>query len=283
MLPLETLQQKKIELDENHKRLLRIGELLVLSCNFLTLAVPFAVLACLFHPLEPTHRMIKEWFELEFEFNLSNTPIFAGLWLLVYGSSNMIIVLSYLAAIYYQTTMIVLDDLTPERLVRRQGSRVVMDTKFFGELEDLEIVNMYRAIRMFNGLMNDIMASSLIAFHHVACLTTFSALVFFIIKHNDVLVEGGLISMLIIGCCLVCPVAVIGSESFMFAIIVDLSDGFIDQGNSLVGRRTMYRKFVKSCQTFYVEEAYPFYHIDKDTFLAFIEEGLDKSITLLLW
>jgi len=195
----------------------------------------------------------------------------------------MTVILLLVAMAYIQTTRFVLDDLTPETLTKRQAGRVYLQTRFYGELEDSEVINMYRTIRLFNVLMNDIVASAGMAFHHVACLTTFSALIFLVIRYNDVFLESGFMSMFIIGCVIVTPAVIILAESSMFAELASLSDGFIEEGRKITARKTMYRKFIASCQTFYVEEAYPFYKIGTDTFLAFVSEGLDKSITLLLW
>ncbi len=277
------MREKNIEMDQSHLQILRFGELLIIFANFLSFAVPFGLLVCVFHPLEPTHALIKDWLEIDFEPSLTNLPLIIMIWCMLYTCTNMTVVLLYVAAVYIQTTKVVLNDLTPENMTKRQAGRLYLETKFFGELEDFQVVTMYRSIRLFNVLMNDIMATSLMAFHHVACLTTFSALIFLVVKCNDVLLEGGFKAIFIIGCVILTPTVIILAESSMFAELANLSDGFIEEGKKLTGRKTMFRKFVASCQTFYVDEAYPFYKIGTDTFLAFLSEGLDKSITLLLW
>lgn len=73
-------------------------------------------------------------------------------------------------------------------------------------------------------------------------------------------------------------VAFIEGQSTMFIILIDLSNRLIENGKKLTVRNTK-----KICQRLSMEEAYPFYPIWKDTFVAFLEEGLDKSIIWLLW
>lgn len=169
----------------------------------------------------------------------------------------MVTVLLYLAVVYMPTTMVVLNDLAQESVSRQNPGTLTLETNFYGELEDLEVISRYRIIRLFKVLIKNIVASVWLAFQHVTCFATFSALIFLVIKHNNLLIQGGLIAFLIIWCCIITPVVIIACEITMFATLANLSDGCAEDSKKLVTRKTMYRKFVECCQTFHVDQAYP--------------------------
>lgn len=194
----------------------------------------------------------------------------------------MIVVFCYLVAIYYQIKIVHLDDLMPKEATHQKDKSITLATKYYGNWLDKEIINLNKALKLFNVLVNEIVTSIKIAFHHVACLTSASALIYLVIKYIHVIAESGLIAIFIIGCCLISPLAIIASEKTMFAMLANISDCFIEVSKNLTRRKKMYRKFVISCQKFYVEEAFPFYKIGRNTFLEFCAQALDKSITLLL-
>lgn len=54
------LKARNIKIDKSHKAIMRCGELLVFVVNFLKFFLPFGILTCLSHPMEPTHGILKD-------------------------------------------------------------------------------------------------------------------------------------------------------------------------------------------------------------------------------
>lgn len=82
--------------------------------------------------------------------------------------------------------------------------------------------------------------------------------------HQHVVIGGGILGVTTVGLIvsIAAPLMIVYFQSTMFGKLADLSENFCQIGKNLVPRRAFYRKFVYSCQIFYIENAYPF-----DTFL----------------
>jgi len=148
---------------------------------------------------------------------------------------------------------------------------------------DYKLPILFRMQQILNGLYNDIVASTLISFHFVALIATVSVMTTFFISYQNVIQETGMVGYVVVIGCILLPLVIVYLESIMLGRIVDMSDDFIGIGWNTVGRKTMYSKFVKSCKTLYLQQAYPYFTIHKGTFFEFCNEAVDKTITLLLW
>jgi len=101
---------------------------------------------------------------------------------------------------------------------------------------------------------------------------------------NHVVLGYGLLGIFVVGGSFISPLAVVWYQSDLFGELAEVSDQFQEEGSNLMpSRKSLYTKFARSCERFYVEEAYPFYKIGRDTFLSFCAQGLDHAIILLLW
>lgn len=108
-------------------------------------------------------------------------------------------------------------------------------------------------------------------------------MLFFFVKFQHIILEVGPIALVVVIGAMLTPLAICYYQSNFFGKLVDISDDFRNQIIKIVPRKTMCRKFAYSCQTDFVEEAYPFYHYDKGTFLEFCAAGLDYAINLMFW
>ncbi|CAL8146328.1 unnamed protein product [Orchesella dallaii] len=281
----EMLRVKQIELSEEHKKLIRNGERLVFMATVLTIFVPFVLVPAFLHPIEPTHRIITEWLEYEFGFNLRGIPVALIFMLGVFSCGNVVSVFFVLVSLYWFTAMPCLNDIIPVEIERRSaaGKRCHVVTNFYGVLEDKEIAKFYRIQVYFNNLFNKVVDSVLISYHHVACMMCSSVMACFGIRYQQVIVDGGIFAFLIVVVGVACPLALIFFEGLMCGDLVSVSEDFIESGKNLMDRKTMYLKFVYSCRPLYMKIINPFYNVDRNTFLEFVDAVVDKTITLLLW
>ncbi len=165
----------------------------------------------------------------------------------------------------------------------REGpGRSAMITNGFGLKSDSEVVQLYRTQQMFNVLLSSVFRSVLISFHHIGLLATVVVLVVFAVKYGDIMREEGPAAYAIVFSCILAPMVLIYFQCKMGGAVVDISEDFKFSGQNMFPRRTVFRKFAKSCRTFYIEVTYPFYTIHKETFTMFGEQVIDWSMDLLL-
>lgn len=280
---LNWMKENNIELTPEHRKTMRTGELLMYMTNILSILMPIGLLTCCFHPMEPTKVLIEDWFEIDWTPKLILFPYIFLILVTLRICADLITIVTFLALIHFIQAMKILDDITPESIYRRDRQRIVLQTKCYGTLDDTRIVDIYRTQRLFSERVNGILKSVLIAFHQVALVSTAAIMFYFAVKFNHVIIESGILAFFVIGGAIATPLIIVWFQSTWFGALVDMSEGFKQTGKDLVARKTFYRRFVRSCQPFYIEEAYPFYHFDKETFSSFCAQALDYAITLLLW
>lgn len=277
------LKEKEIDLDPTHRKTTRLVELTATVFNFFTTVLPLGLSFVVFHPMEPTHIIIRDWLEIDFSPSLTLLPWILLFFFGILGAANLIAVIGHMVLCYHLISTTVLNDLRPVRLHHKKGLQVSVETQFYGVIEDIQVVEIYMQLRLLNVLINDVVANFWLALHQIGLLGTASVLAFFVVKCHTEILENGAIGVLVVGGSLISPFLVVYFQSKYFGELRECSDQFREVGRKLVPRKTMYRRFVRSCQTFYVEEAYPFYKIGKDTFLAFWGQVVDYAVTLLLW
>ncbi|CAL8130162.1 unnamed protein product [Orchesella dallaii] len=280
------LKSKGIRMSLEHQRTMHVAELQILIVSISSFLFPFLLILGLFHPIEPIHVIIKEW--LEFDFTIANLNI--GHFLIIpflmasfLMAGNTCLQFALLPCCYFAISNSSIKNVTPIQLDKMSNPRhCTIQTQTYGVMEDTEVILFYRIQQLFNLLYNDIMASLLISSNFVACIIITSVFTFFTIKCQNVLEETGVVGYsLVFGIILVC-LAAIYVESSMLGRIVGFSNDFIRIGKNTAGRKTAFAKGVRSCTTLYLEHAYPFFRIDKRTFLEFADHAVDKTIILLL-
>ncbi|CAL8146331.1 unnamed protein product [Orchesella dallaii] len=281
----EMFRTKQIELDEEHKKWIRDGERLILVCVVSSFVVPFLLAPCFLHPIEPTHRLITDWLEFEFGFNLSGIPVAIVFLVGVYSCSNVFSLLAFIAVMYLYTSKPCLNDITTVEVERRTaaGKRCHLVTRFYGVLEDKEVAKFYRIQVYFNNLVNNVFDSVLLSYHHVACIMCASVMACFAIRYQQIIVDGGILAVLVVAVGVLIPLGVVYFEGIFCGDLVAVSEDFKESGKLLMDRKTMHAKFALSCRPLYLKMTHPFYNVDRNTFLEFTDAVVDKTITLLLW
>ncbi len=150
-------------------------------------------------------------------------------------------------------------------------------------MTDDMVISMYRTQKLLNLLLNEIMATVLISFHQVGLLVTTTAMPYFGIKFQTVIHQVGIIGYFTVYSIAIAPLCLVCYQSIYFGRLVEITQTFKPKGLHLFPRKLLFHKFARSCETFNVEEAYPFYRFNRETFLLFCEQVLNYTVTLILW
>ncbi|CAL8112355.1 unnamed protein product [Orchesella dallaii] len=282
---LEMMKSKNLQLDPFHKKNMRLMDFLITATATISVVLPFGLAGALFHPMEPTHIIFEEWLEIKVGFHGLFIPFYFATCAAMFGSGNIVAIMCWNIACYFVIATTILNDIKPEELERRigNGTRCQVRTRFYGVMGDQEVVTFYRIQKLFNVLVTDLYASVLVAFHHVALMATVAIMLYFTINFQELLWNGGPIAISVVLGSIFIPLVIIRMQCMMCGYLVDISDEFKDQAWKVVRRNCMLKKFAKSCDTLYVQVAYPFYTVHRETFLLFCSQVADYTITLLLW
>ncbi|CAL8128959.1 unnamed protein product [Orchesella dallaii] len=284
---LDMMTSRNLVQDAAQRRFTRKAEIISFVVCFLTAVFPFLLLVVVLHPLEPNNVLLREWFELELKpenihfGHIVLVPLFL---LAVYGAGNAIFIFGFLACAYCFIAIPFLNGISPVSIQSMKGSRrCTLNTRKHGVLEDMEIVNMYRTQQHLNILVNKVFASALLSLHHVACLAAAVSLAYFGIRFQSMLDDAGVLGYTVVFGGMSLPLIIQFLESYLLGQLVDISQNFRETGVKLMPRKMILGTFAKSCQKLYVEEAYPFFKVRRETFFEFCEQAVDHTINLLLW
>ncbi|CAL8146205.1 unnamed protein product [Orchesella dallaii] len=278
------VKDKRISLDAGHKNSRNILEFLVTYLLIVSIILPFGLAATIFHPIEPTHQILEYWFEIKVTFDWKFFPffIFNGI-LLVTAAGTTSLLCAHITC-YFTLATTCLEDLKPVSIFQRNGTRrSILNTKFFGKMEDVEIVKIYRAQQLLNILLNDFYKSLLVSYHHVAVMATAVVLICFAVRFNDIMLGGGTVACVVVLASAISPFALMYAQTSMCGRLVDISNELKHMSSKIGERRLLIAKFAKSADTFYIQVAHPFYSVDRETFIQFFDQVVDNVITLLLW
>ncbi|CAL8146197.1 unnamed protein product [Orchesella dallaii] len=278
------LKDKSISWDAGHKNSKNILEFLVTYLLIVSIILPFGIAAAVFHPIEPTHQILESWFEIKVTFDWKFFPffIFNGILLVTAGATTSLLCIHI--SCYYTLAITCLEDLKPLTIFQRNGvTGNILTTKFFGEMEDIEIVKIYRVQQLLNILLNNFYKSLLVSYHHVAVMAAAVVLICFAVRFNDIMLGGGIVACVVVLASAITPVALMYAQTSMCGRLVDISNELKHMSSKIGERRLLIAKFAKSADTFYIQVAHPFYSVDRETFIQFFDQVVDNVITLLLW
>ncbi|CAL8146208.1 unnamed protein product [Orchesella dallaii] len=280
----DMLKEKNLDMNAAHKKSEKMLEFLLAYLFIVSIVLPFGLAAAVFHPIEATHHILETWFEIKVTFEWEFLPLFIFSVIVLVACGGTVSILCSHIACYFMLTTTYLDDLKPVAIFKRTGARrSILNTKFFGEMEDVEILKMYRIQRLLNILLNDFYKSLLVSYHHVAVLATAVVLICFAVKFNDIMLSGGIMAYVVVLGSVMAPFALMYFQSGMCGRLVKISNEFKRTSNKIGERRLLLAKFARSSDTFYIQVAHPFYTIDNVTFVEFCDQVVSYVITLLLW
>ncbi len=252
----------------------------------ISIIVPFAIMAAFSNEIEPHNQLFREWLEIPVKLTWNMLPLLVMMCAAILGVGTTVGLMCMVICLYFTTTTVCTESMVPIQMTRKPtdgAGRSEISSRGFGIMTDLDVIQLYRTQQMFNVLLSSFFRSALIAFHHVGLLAGSVALLVFAVNYHSILTESGPVAFVIVFWCITTLMMIIYFQCKMGGEVVDISKRFKSSGSKIFQRKTLFRKFARSCTTFYVEVTYPFYTIHKETFTSFIEQVLEYSIELLLW
>ncbi|CAL8146185.1 unnamed protein product [Orchesella dallaii] len=278
------LKEKGIRLDAGHKNSKNVLEFLVACILIVSIILPFGIAAMVFHSIAPTHQILESWFEIKVTLDWKFFPFFIFIGILLVAAGGSASLLCIHICCYFTLAITCLEDLKPLTIFQRNGrTRSILTTKFFGKMEDIEIVKIYRVQQLLNILLNNFYKSLLVSYHHVAVMATAVVLICFTIRFNDIMLGGGIVACMVVLASAITPFVLMYIETTMCGRLVDISNEFEQMSSKIGERRLLLTKFAKSADTFHVQVAHPFYNVDRETFAQFFYQVINYVVTLLLW
>lgn len=141
----QLLSEKEIQLDATHQKEMKNSERLILAVVILSLILPAGIVLACTHPIEPTHILMEDLFEMSFGHDPQMLPLILPFLAATFNATNSIIVLCFLMVMYSATTVNCLKDITPiQQASQPNAAQYHLETSYYGILEDSEIIRMYR-------------------------------------------------------------------------------------------------------------------------------------------
>ncbi|CAL8134456.1 unnamed protein product [Orchesella dallaii] len=286
------LQEQNSQLNHKLKQKIVKGEVLTVLAAVISTFVPLAYVACVLHPLEPTHIMIQEYLEVDLHLHWRYIPFLLLVMAVISKAAVTIFNGIIFGFCYLLLASICLSSLTPEHVTmkvqpsantcQKSMIRYTVVTQCFGTLDDMIVVKMYRTQQVLNVLINEIYGTILISLHHVTTLVVFVGLSLTLLKcpGETLFNSGPLVFLIIVVGPAVAPFIEYW-ETHEVGEVYDLSHIFVTKCNKMLSRRSVLRKVAISCRPLALELAYPFVTITKHTFLEFMYRGIDLLITIL--
>ncbi|CAL8141005.1 unnamed protein product [Orchesella dallaii] len=160
--------------------------------------------------------------------------------------------------------------------------RYDLNSRYFGIVDEMTAVRIFRTQQVFNTIINEIYGSVLIASHHVALMLAFLGGALAILKASHAILDGGPLMLAALLVAVFGSLAIEYEESMEISELCQKSDGFFRRCANLADRRSMLYKFAKSCPNLKVKVGYPFFNASKDTFIQFWARGLDFLVGMLV-
>jgi len=149
-------------------------------------------------------------------------------------------------------------------------------------MSDEELTVMFRIQQLFNKLANEIFESICVSCHQVAFMIILTGLSFVVLRFYDTLAPNEPLVLLICIMGIAVGMLILVVECSKFEDIMNTSDNVKKSSLRMSGRKSLLRKFTVSCPPMYLEAAYPFYKIKRETLPQFLEQYCDFLVELLM-
>ncbi|CAL8141007.1 unnamed protein product [Orchesella dallaii] len=287
---LDLMKRRNTQFDREEKKHLDKAGILIVITGVLCTFVPVAFAACICVRMEPTHAMLQEWLEVNISFRPKFIPFILFMSWIVSNAASVIFSIINLIYQYVLLSRSVVFGLTPQstsKMVQPGTSkynviiRYDLNSRYFGVLDEMTAVQIYRTQQIFNRITNDICGNVLISNHHVACMLAFLGGALGLLKATDVVLDGGPLVVAVLVLAVIVPLVLEYEESKEISELCQKSEEFVRRCVNLTDPRSMLYKFAKSCPKLKVHTGYPFFNVGKDTFTQFWGQGLDFLIAML--
>ncbi|CAL8070947.1 unnamed protein product [Orchesella dallaii] len=286
----DLMKRNNTQLNREEKKHLYKASVIIAVTGALCTSAPFLFGACICFRMEPTHAMLQEWLEVNISFQPKFIPFIIFMAWIVSNAAS--VVFSGITLIYHYILLArsLVYGLTPQstsKMVQPGSSRYKviiqydLNSTYFGVLDEMTAVQMYRTQQIFNSITNDIFGSVLISFHHVGCMLAFLGGALALLQATDDVLDAGPLVVAALVLAVIVSLILEYEESKEISEVCQKSGIFVRRCLNLTDRRSMLYKFAKSCPKLKVHAGYPFFDVGKETFTQFWGQGLDFLIGML--
>ncbi|CAL8141105.1 unnamed protein product [Orchesella dallaii] len=283
------MSEKRAHFNNEQERLIKACEYVLLISVIFSTFTPLGYGIFFTSEREPVHQLFREWLDIEVNLDFHSLPIILlFMWAALAGGGAAFLVI-YVVVLYIFFALTCISSLSPTNIyihVMKAGERVdkyTIDTTSFGLMGEQEAILAYRTQQLITVYMNEIFASVLISLHQVALMVILVGTSFMLITVSKDLANAEVSVVAFVASVMVCVVFVVSCECFLIGKITDSSKQMLVTSKNLTSsRRSLYKKFLKSCTQLSLNAAYPFFTIDRDTFVKFMCQYLDFLIQLLV-
>jgi len=249
---------------------------LLLLTNSLTTLLPILFpFAVMYEQREPLHRFLIDYLELHPRLDLKfGIPFAIFVGYITMQIANTISFVENNHQLYCQ-----LVHGWNKFFIGQLGQRRIDSVSFSFTRKDLGFVSSYRKLQVFHRIANNVFGSDLFAVHHGTMMVLGIICFFVLIRlHKDFnllpltfVVFGAMASLVV-------PFV----EFYMQSELRENSEELARQVRLRYGRNTIMSKFVRSFWLVSLETGLPFYTVERDTTISFVDKMLEFLIDLLL-
>lgn len=136
------MRERNIIVSNNKQNVAKTAEACMYLLNILSNLLPVCIFLSTFHPMEPSHIILEQWFEIHWAPSLFIVLLLLAGYAEIMGCCNLLVTVAILALCHYTIATAIIDDLTPVAIVKRKDRQLVLATNSYGKLEDTEILQM---------------------------------------------------------------------------------------------------------------------------------------------
>ncbi|CAL8148568.1 unnamed protein product [Orchesella dallaii] len=286
----ELMRRQNSQFNREEKKHLKKASMLLALTGVLCTFTPVAFAGCICVRMEPTHAMVQEWLEVNISFKPRFIPFILFMAWIVSNAASVIFSGINVGFQYILLARSLVTCLTPESATKIVQPGLAMykvkiqyelNSRYFGILDEMTAVRMFRTQQVFNTIINEIFGGVLIAFHHVACMLAFLGGAYTLLQATDEALDGGPLVVAALVLAMIVPLVLQYEEAKEISELCQKADAFVGRCVNLTNRRSMLYKFARSCPKLQVHAGYPFFNVGKDTFTQFWAQGLDFLIDML--
>lgn len=172
------------------------GEVLALIVCIFSVVITLCFGFCMINGVEPTHMMFLELLEIDIRFEPRCMPFFvSAIYFTALGSHT--VSLPLLCGLCYMLVAVAcIAAVCPIKITKNY-----VKTTGFGNLEQDQLIHIFRTQQIFNRLLAEIFATIVVSIHFVQCMIIFLVVAYASIAYKDFLLGQGFIFTLM---CIIC-------------------------------------------------------------------------------
>ncbi|CAL8112449.1 unnamed protein product [Orchesella dallaii] len=278
----ETFRTNLKSQEKLYKRTSLVIELLIMMIAVSTLIIPVMFGFFFLQDTEPLHRFFAEVLEVEIKPELKCLPqILFVIWSILQCCNVAGLFLS-IGVMYMKFVLFWLTALHPTKILRGgvgRGSQVKYVTSL-GLLDEQTMIKMYRTHQVLNKMFNKFMANRLLSNHQAGIQVIIVVCCLISIQYFEEMLYTPGYQVVFLGIFL--SLVIVYVETKIVSDAITAGDEFRGKIRSLTGRNKEVVKCVVSSWSLKIHVAYPYFTVNRETFLEFVHRTVEFLVDALM-